>query len=133
MRENVFIKIPAQSKYVSLARLAAASIANLMEFDIEAIEDIKVAVGEACSNVVIHGKSDQDFDIKFTSGDNELIIEIEDSGCGFVMEKYKEPELDNPKGAGLGLFIINELMDEVILDSDVGKGTKIKMVKKLLV
>jgi serine/threonine-protein kinase RsbW len=49
------LKLPFKAEYVSVARLAVSGIANRMGFDIEAIEDIKVAVSEVCSKLVSIG------------------------------------------------------------------------------
>ncbi len=133
MKDNIYLKIPAQSKYVSLVRLTVASIANNMGFNMEEIDDIKVAVGEACSNAIIHGKSDDIVDIIFSVKEDKLIVEIIDSGDGFIVQKYEKPDLDNPKETGLGIFIIKTLMDDVSIESKVGEGTKIKMIKNLIV
>ncbi len=54
MKDKVCLSIPTKSEYVSVARLTSSVIANNMGFDIEDIEDIKVAVGEACNNAVLH-------------------------------------------------------------------------------
>ncbi len=58
--ENITLSLPSKAEYVSVARLTASVIANNMGFNIEEVEDIKVAVGEACNNAVLHGKCDQD-------------------------------------------------------------------------
>ncbi|RRE00322.1 histidine kinase, partial [Mycobacteroides abscessus subsp. massiliense] len=43
------------------------------------------------------------------------------------------PDLEKPKGSGLGLFIIKTLMDDVDIESEHNHGTKIKMTKYLAV
>ena len=42
-----------------------------------------------------------------------------------------KPNLNEPKESGLGLFIIESLMDDVMIKSDVDSGTTIKMTKYL--
>ncbi len=133
MKDNISIKIPSQSKYISVARLVASLIASHMEFDLEAVDDIKVAVGEACNNVIIHSDNNNEFNVNFIVDKNELLIEIQDFGKGFIVDNYMEPDIDNPQGGGLGLFIIKELMDDMVINSEIGKGTKITMSKKLVV
>ncbi len=54
MKDCISLTLPTKSEYVSVARLTASVVANNMGFDIESIEDIKVAVGEACNNAVLH-------------------------------------------------------------------------------
>lgn len=131
MLDQVSIALPCKSEYVSVVRLSASVIANQMGFDIEAIEDIKVAVGEACNNAVIHSACDCTFNIRFTVEKDRFVCEISDCGKGFDFEEYTEPDLANPKGNGLGIFIMKSLMDEVHLESEEGNGTKIVLIKEL--
>ncbi len=133
MKEKIYLNLPAKSKYVSLARLTVASIANNIGFDMEQVDDIKVAVGEACNNAILHGKGNESIDIVFIVNDNELIVEIEDFGDGFRVNEYESPDLNNPKEGGLGIFIIKTLMDNVNINSEIGEGTKIRMMKKRIV
>ncbi|MEA1975407.1 MAG: ATP-binding protein, partial [Bacillota bacterium] len=44
---------------------------------------------------------------------------------------YNEPNLEDPKESGLGLFIIESLMDEFIIETKNGNGTVIKMIKNI--
>lgn len=130
--ENITLSLPSKPEYVSVARLTASVIANNMGFNIEDVEDIKVAVGEACNNAVLHGKCEADrFNIDFEVEENEIIVKVKDTGNGFEFIEYKKPDLDNPKENGLGLFIMKSLMDDVEVVSSLEKGTCIKMVKKI--
>ena len=45
---------PGRPEWVALARLAAATVANRLRFSIEEIEDVKLAVAEACTAVIQH-------------------------------------------------------------------------------
>ena len=131
MADFLKFSIPQKPEYVGLIRLAISSAANSAGFDIEAIEDIKVAVGEACTNVICHGNSGdyKNFEVECQLEKDRMIICIEDQGHGYKVEDYSEPDLTDPKEGGLGLFIIKSLMDEVDISSKVGEGTKIQMIK----
>jgi len=131
--ENITLSLPSKAEYVSVARLTASVIANNMGFNIEEVEDIKVAVGEACNNAVLHGKCDQDrFNLNFVIDGQIFMVEVRDTGNGFDFEEYTEPDLMNPRENGLGLFIMKSLMDEVEVTSTVEDGTCIKMVKNVV-
>lgn len=131
--ENITLSLPSKAEYVSVARLTASVIANNMGFNIEEVEDIKVAVGEACNNAVLHGKCDQDrFNLNFMIDEQAFIVEVKDTGNGFDFEEYKEPDLMNPRENGLGLFIMKSLMDEVEVTSNIENGTCIRMVKTVV-
>lgn len=133
MKDNFKLLVPGKPEYVGAVRLAVSSLANNAGFDIEAIEDIKVAVSEACTNIVLHGTPESDDIIEYQVCceicDGKLIIYVEDSGKGYDINRYKAPETPSEKEGGLGLFIIKALMDEVEITSEVGVGTNIKMIK----
>jgi len=85
------MSLPSKPEYVSVARLTASFVANQMGFDIEIIEDIKLAVGEACNNAILHSGSDETYKLEFIKLDDNLTIEVVDQGKGFSIEKYKKP------------------------------------------
>ncbi len=66
MKDCISLKLPTKSEYVSVARLTASVVANNMGFDIESIEDIKVAVGEACNNAVLHAHARRTLKLVFS-------------------------------------------------------------------
>lgn len=126
------LRIPSKPEYVSVVRLTISAIANRCGFNIEDIEDIKVAVGEACTNAIIHVESDKEKEIAIDCRVSQegLCIVIVDNGSGFDYTKLDLPDLRNPKESGLGIFIIKSLMDEVEFSSSLDGGTSIKMLKK---
>ena len=130
--EQIRISLPGKPEYVSIARLTASVIANQMGFNIDDVEDIKVAVGEACNNAVLHGKSPEEvFDIVFDVRDGRIVIEVSDNGVGFDLDEYKAPELGELKENGLGIFIMKTLMDEVEFIPVPNNGTTIRLIKEL--
>ena len=91
---------------------------------------MKVAVSEACTNAIKHSSDDR-FYITFNILDSGLNIEIKDNGIGCNIDLLGKPDIENPKENGLGIFIIQTLMDEVSIESSDNKGTIIKMTKYL--
>ena len=133
MTDILKFSVPGKPEYVGPIRMAISCLANNAGFDIEAIEDIKVAVSEACTNVVCHGKSNRDdcYEVACEISEERIIILVIDRAGGYDMSQYQRPVMDNPKEGGLGIFIIKALMDEVDIFSELGMGTSIKMVKYL--
>ena len=133
--ENISLTVPSLPAYVSVVRLAISAMASRCGFDIEAIEDIKVAVAEAVTNAVIHSSKQKSETIKIDSKydylKRELRIKIEDQGPGFDMKHIKTPDISRLESGGLGLFIIRSIMDEVKLNTTMGQGTSIVMVKRI--
>ena len=132
---DIKIEIPSRSEFVSVVRLAVAGIAARMEFSVNDIEDIKVAVSEACTNCVQHAYDEENGRIFVTCylSKNELEIVIEDMGKGFDIKKLgSEEQIKNSQeklGLGLGLTFIKTLMDRHSIESMIGGGTCIKMTK----
>jgi len=133
MTDSLCLSVPSKPEYVSVVRLTVSAISSRMGFNIEQIEDIKVALAEACTNVIKHGecKKNSNYLVEFVVDDEKIAITIKDEGNGFSSQNVCEPDLKCPKEGGLGLFIIKSLMDEVDIDSAMGKGTTIKMTKYL--
>ena len=128
--ETIKMEIASNPQYVSVIRLTTSGIANKIGFCLEDIEDIKVAVSEACTNAIKHSL-DNKFSVEYTIFENGLTITIIDSGKGYDVDSIDVPNLEEPKESGLGLFIIKSLMDEVDIKSDIDNGTIIKMTKYL--
>ena len=128
--ETIKMEISANPEYVSIIRLTTSGIANKVGFCLDDIEDLKVAISEACTNAIKHSLEDR-FTIIYTMIEKGLTIEIIDNGKGYNTKEVSEPDLDNLKESGMWLFIIESLMDEVNVESTEGKGTSIKMTKYL--
>ncbi|WP_459129471.1 ATP-binding protein [Guggenheimella bovis] len=128
--ERFSFTLPANKEYVIAARLLATSLAGVAGFDVEKIEDIRLAVGEACNNAVIHGKSTDSIDMHIELDQEMISISIKDRGPGFDTSRLGAVDLEAYDGSGLGLFIIDSVMDEVKLSSSTNEGTVIQMTKK---
>ena len=128
--ETIKMEISANPEYVSIIRLTTSGIANKVGFCLDDIEDLKVAISEACTNAIKHSLEDR-FTIIYTMIEKGLTIEIIDNGKGYNTKEVSEPDLDNLKESGMGLFIIESLMDKVNVESTERKGTSIKMTKYL--
>jgi serine/threonine-protein kinase RsbW len=135
MSDVLKFSVPGKAEYVSTVRLAVSSLANRAGFDIEAIEDIKVAVSEACSNIICHSEIGEDriYHIICELSEDKLEICVEDDGVGFDIAQYEAPDLDNLQSGGLGVFLMKALMDDVQVCAEVGVGTSIRMTKFITV
>ena len=133
MNDRLTMNVPGKPEYVGTVRIAAAHVASRAGFDIEAIEDIKVAISEACTNIVCHSHENLDFtyDVELELEDAKILITVKDEGVGFGVDDYVEPVPGEEREGGLGIFIIRALMDEVDICSEIGVGTKIRMTKFL--
>lgn len=115
-----------------MVRLAIGSIAGIAEFNLDEIEDIKTAVGEACKNISCHGHEGfaEEYTLECETEKNYLEIRVTDTGCNHNIKKDCKICSDCPNEGDLGIFIIKSLMSEVeIVANPEGKKT-IKMIKR---
>lgn len=134
--KQVGLTLPAKPEYVVIARLVVAGVARQMHFEEEAVEDIRLATSEACSNIVKHAyedKSRKDNIIRIDCEvrEKQLAIEVSDRGVGLSEEKFNEVCDTEPTEGGLGLNIIRALMDEVKYCRDEEAGLRLTLVKNL--
>jgi serine/threonine-protein kinase RsbW len=128
-------KLSASTENLSLVRNFVSSQAKKHGFTEGQINDIRLAVDEACTNVIKHAYSyddTKDFNIDLNFNRNGVSIEIIDFGIGFDPTKYEVPNLQErikqKKRGGVGIFLIQSLMDELSYDSDGDKNV-IRMIK----
>jgi serine/threonine-protein kinase RsbW len=130
--ELVELRVPARAEWVTLARLAAATVANRLRLSIEEIEDVRLAVAEACTAVLQHDGHGEFIDLTCEALTDSLRIRVRDSGRhGIQSSDRQRMNFDEARIAGLGIFLIRTLMDEVSYDVHPQHGTDILMVKRV--
>ncbi len=122
------LRIPRKPEYVKLARSTAWTLAAQLEFLVSQADDIRLAVGEACTNAVEHVPAElsEHIIIRFLITAQHLTIEVVDSGPGFDEQAVTK---DEDGIGGLGLVIIRSVMDEVDVMCDPCTGTCVRMTK----
>jgi serine/threonine-protein kinase RsbW len=131
--EAVHLQFPARAEYLLLARLAVTGVARRMGLGGKEVADLKLAVTEACTNVVKHAYGPDEVGeivVRYTVEPGAITVEVEDTGGGF------EPEVPSPAEAslnggrhGMGLMIIRVLSDELDISSSTS-GTRVLFVKR---
>lgn len=112
-------------RYESLADISnfVKKIAKSKGYEGLALYTIETAVDEACSNIIEHAYGEENIgDIKISIDfiNNGLIIIIKDNGHPFDPKKIRKPNLsdhlEEREAHGLGLYMMNQWMDEVHFD-----------------
>ena len=132
---RIELKIPSRPEFIVVARLTVAAVATRMGFDYDDIEDLKVATGEAVTNAIQHGQSAESAEniaIICHVEPHALVIEVRDTGSGFDPELRRQVlEEGELQEGGLGLLLIESLMDDVQFKIRPGRGTMVRMTKRL--
>lgn len=129
--DYIEIKIPAKPEFIGIIRLTISGIASRMGFSYDDIEDLKIATSEACTNAVQHAykdKEDGEITVGFGLYENRLELVVSDSGesCNFEEVRQglgpygKEEQIEFLREGGLGLYLIETLMDKVKIHQNSG-------------
>jgi serine/threonine-protein kinase RsbW len=129
---TVELRIPSKPEWVAVARLAVAAIANRLPFSVEEIEDLKLAIAEACTICIQQGTGIQTIDITCTATLSALRVEVRDDRYrGRDGNVPKRPSMMAVEGEGLGIFLIQALMDNLEYNVDPHLGTELVMTKRV--
>lgn len=119
------------------ASKTATAIAESMRMSPDRIDEVRMAVVEACINALEHSRSAGreifvTFEVIGDKDPEKLRITVRDSGVGFSPDEIEEPsiqeKLKSSRKRGWGLKIIRGLMDEVEIHSG-SEGTTVVMSK----
>lgn len=130
---TVELRIPSKPEWVAVARLAVAAVGNRLPFSAEEIEDLKLAIAEACTICIQQGPSADTIDITCHAGSSELRVEARDGRYRPRDDKpaQKSPPVVAVEGEGLGIFLIQALMDKLEYHVDPHLGIELIMIKRV--
>lgn len=146
--ERLEMRLPARAEWVRVVRLATAGVSSRAGFSYDDIEDIKLAVAEACNNAILHsvvGQSTPVITVCWQVLADGVRISVSDGGRldppGLPERKQSTPAGDSPlensaddlPEGGMGLLLIENLMDEVEHETGPDTDTTIHMTKRLVV
>jgi serine/threonine-protein kinase RsbW len=123
------LTLPARAENVAVVRHALGGLGDALGLEDDALSDVKLAVTEACTNVVLHAYPDEvegPLSVSATmEPDGNIAVAVRDHGRGMT------PRADSP-GLGLGLPLIASLTEQL----EVGSGpdhtsTEVRMVFRI--
>ena len=128
------LHIPSIVGCEKVAMEFAASVAKMMKFSDDRIEDLKTAVVEACTNAIEHGNNmdaSMKVGVTFTIEESKLQVAVRDQGTG--IGQIAPPSIERTLASkyrprGWGIFLMKNLMDEVEFETTPGSGNVVRMV-----
>ncbi|WP_044747945.1 anti-sigma F factor [Bacillus alveayuensis] len=138
MRNEMHLQFSALSQNESFARVTVAAFIAQLDPTMDELTEIKTVVSEAVTNAIIHGYNNDPNGIVYISvviDDGVVQMTIRDEGVGIADVKEArqplfttKPELER---SGMGFTIMENFMDEVVIHSEVNKGTTVHLTKYL--
>jgi serine/threonine-protein kinase RsbW len=123
---DVRLTMPARAEGVAVVRQALAGMADALAVDAAVLADMKMAVSEACTNVVVHAYDGSDgmLEVDMSADDVGLTIRVRDHGRGIQPQVTHAREVP---ALGLGLPLIAALSDTFEVQGAEGEGTEVLM------
>jgi len=134
MKDSVTITIPSHPKYLSIVRSVTGKIAQIYEITEPLTEDMKLAVDEACANVIKHayrGDRTKKIVLKYKITKKSFNVIIEDSGIKAQTDLIKGRSLDDIRPGGLGIHFIKRVFDVFQFDEKKKKGNRLILIKSM--
>ena len=135
--ERFRMEIESLSKNEELARVVTAVFMSRLDPTLEELDDVKTAVSEAVTNAVIHGYQEGEGIIymELQTEGKELTVLVRDTGVGIRdVKRAMEPMYTTDKSgerSGMGFSFMEAFMDQVLVESEPGRGTLVTMKKKI--
>ncbi|XCB34315.1 ATP-binding protein [Tunturibacter psychrotolerans] len=132
------LRLPSRLGFEKIAMSTASSVAKLMGFAPDRVEDLKTAVAEACINAMEHGnKLDESLIVGVILSMDETSLEVKvlDTGTG-PPSGVHTPDMDKKMhgeeaSRGMGMFLIQSLVDEAEWVSSPPAGSYARLVIRL--
>ena len=141
-RNHMHVKFDAKSANEGVARMTVAAFMMEMNPTLDQLQDVKTAVSEAVTNAIIHGydvngdkdlEEEKQVEMICSSEGEKLTISVIDYGIGISnIEEARQPfytTKPDMERSGMGFVFMETFMDEVFVESKVGAGTKVTMIK----
>src|SRR4051794_23243983 len=122
-RTDVKLTLPARPENVSVIRHVLGAFAEALRLPDDLIEDVRLAVTEACTNVVRHAYPSEvtgPVEISIVPTEEHVSVVVADHGRGIGTSS-------DTTGPGLGLPLIAAIADEVELQPVPGGGSRVAM------
>jgi anti-sigma regulatory factor (Ser/Thr protein kinase) len=132
MKNSAVITIPSHPQYLSVLRAVTAQMCMLSGMSESAVEEVKLAVDEACANVMKHayrGNTGRKIMIQFRIIPDSFEVIIEDNGIKARPERIEGRDLDEVRPGGLGVHLIRRAFDTFTFDKRKKRGNRLKLIR----
>jgi len=118
----VSIMLPAEAESLMIVRQAVTGVAEALGVGDQRRDDMRIAVSEACTNVVVHAYPDLpgSLCVGMWADDDGLVIRVTDAGRGIIPDPLRQSP-----GLGIGLQLMATLADDMHLSTPSGGGTEV--------
>jgi serine/threonine-protein kinase RsbW len=131
MRIQLGLTLPREAVSVPLTRHTVSAALYTAGVEPDCVEEVEVALSEACTNAVRHAGPGVSYDVQVNISDEQVTIDVLDSGSGFGQRSTTPTATDHTAEDGRGIGLMNALSDLTVFDSVTGAGGSVHLMKQL--
>lgn len=137
-KNEMRLEFDSRSCNESFARVAVSAFLTQLNPTVEEVSDVRTAVSEAVTNAIIHGYEGKEGKVAINCAvcGQEFLVEICDTGKGIADVPLAMEPLYTTKAecdrAGMGFAFMEAFMDSLDVESEPGRGTRVRMTKRII-
>lgn len=137
-KNEMRLEFDSRSCNESFARVAVSAFLTQLNPTVEEVSDVRTAVSEAVTNAIIHGYEGKEGKVVINCAvyGQEFLVEICDTGKGIADVPLAMEPLYTTKAecdrAGMGFAFMEAFMDSLDVESEPGRGTRVRMTKRII-
>ena len=125
------LSLPRDADSVAVARhIVRHALAEVGVTD-DCTHDVELALGEACSNVLLHSGPGEEYDVRLELDERRCELRVVDVGRGFEANGQQHADQDPQAERGRGLGVMSALVDKVQFVTRPAAGTVVHLQKRL--
>ena len=133
MEIRIALSLPRDEVSVPLVRRITSNSMRLLGIDGDCLEELQVALSEACANVLRHAQADDDYEVRVQVDGQAVVVEVVDRGSGFDAARHGTSDAPSEAEQGRGIQLMRALVDEVHFAAAEPQGTVVSLRKRIRV
>ena len=130
MKIEIALCLPRDAETVALVRSVAMAALERVGVTADCIDEIRLALSEACTNVIRHADTEHDYEVRLDVDDEECSITVTDAGA--VFDPADPAQMPEPTATGgRGMALMAALSDTTRFENQPEVGTIVHLVKRL--
>ena len=132
MNVDFSVRLPTDAESVPLVRGLLRQALQYLGVVPHRIEEIVLALTEACANVVRHAGEHEEYQVEVAIDDRVCRISVVDDGDGFAVDEATRRAPDSPLDGGRGLVLMRALVDRLAFVQDENGRHRVVLEKELV-
>ena len=131
MELSLALSLPRDELSVPVVRQICSQAMRVLGVADVCLQDLQVALTEACANVLKHAQADQEYEVRVRIDDEMFAVDIVDRGAGFDLSSKGHDTADVDAEQGRGIMLMRQLVDRVAFTIRPDSGNVLTMEKAL--